>query len=228
LKNMAYNGKYKLHVKKFDNLFSSEYFSEAEDIHLSEKYTLHCSEYAGRIDNLNMRGNECILKYKCGKVIATWRSIDNNADFYKIILHRNGSEYLIFRQDLYGYSVMELPSGRIMQFYPEESLKGQETFIWTAADYNPLSNILAVSGCIWGAPGGIYLFTFDDPMNDSQQFIDLCEYIDGGYEDYDDVNFSCWINNDLHIKKFAIPACQWEDDIITSDNYLTWLSGNDK
>ena len=36
--------------------------------------------------------------------------------------------------------------------HPEEGQKAEEVFIWTGADYDPHTDLLAVTGCVWACP----------------------------------------------------------------------------
>ena len=222
MSNAAYTEKYKQYLNFFIPLFTFHYFKGKEEIPLSDGYILIINEYAGEIDGLNLCGCECLLKFN-RKIIANWRSVDNSSDFYKIIKHSNGKKYLIFRQDLYGYSVLDIKLGTIMQFFPEKSLNGSETFIWTGVEYNEITNVLAVSGCYWACPYSLHLFTFDNPMSENQKFVDLMEYFHGGY---DDVSFENWSNGDLLVIRYIIDAKANEKVIITQSEYLTWFREN--
>ena len=68
--------------------------------------------------------------------------------------HSNGKHYLVFRIELYGYSILEVETRKEMHYvptcvHPEEGEYVEEVFIWTSADYDSGSNLLAVTGCIW-------------------------------------------------------------------------------
>ena len=224
MSNSAYTNKYKQRWDECQPLFISNNYKQNEDYCLSDKYTVHVTEYAGKINTWNLRGSESSLIDCNGNIVAKWRSIDNNGDFYSIVKHSNGNEYLIFRQDLYGYSVLDVASGEIMQFFPESSLNGGETFIWTAIEYNAATNVLAVSGCYWACPYSTHLFTFDDPMSEQQKYVDLIECFDGDYDIYDDVDFVKWENGDLHVTRYVIETKSNEAVMIKQNEYLTWLS----
>ena len=222
MSNVANTKEYQEKFKSYDKLFNPEFLQNKEERKLSEKYTIIICEYAGKINNLNLRGSQNILMYN-KEVISQWNSIDNNADFYQIINHSNGKDYLIFRQDLYGYSVLDLETKEIMQFFPEKSLHGGETFIWTGVNYNPYSNVLAVSGCYWACPYSVHLFTFDDPMNPSQKFVDMIECFDGDYDVYDDVDFIRWEERDLRVSRYIIETNSNEEVLIKEEEYLGWI-----
>ena len=100
-------------------------------------------------------------------------SVRSKAYFYNGDLHLNGSEsgkhYLIFRTELYGYSVLEVESGQELHYvpacvYPEAGRKAEEVFIWTSADYDLGSDLLAVTGCIWACPCSTIVLDFSSPL----------------------------------------------------------------
>ena len=219
--NAAYLDEYKTYWNSCQPLFIPENQGERKDIPLSAQYSVHVQRYNGSVNGYNLHGSECRLLHG-GKAIAQWRSINNDGEFFQQIQHSNGRTYLIFRQDLYGYSVLELDSGEIMQFFPDKALTG-ETFIWTDAAYNPSTNTLAVSGCYWACPFSTHLFTFDNPMSQQQKFVDLIECFDGGYDVYDDVDFKKWESTNLCIARFHVETETTEAVTIPQSEYLAWL-----
>lgn len=220
--SVATTAKYIKYWKGSLPLFVQENFKDKREFQIADEYVVCVKEYTGKVDKYNLRGSECVL-LDGDRKIAEWKSIDNSSDFYKVIRHSNENKYLVFRQDLYGFSVLDLLSGEIMQYYPEKSLNGGETFIWTDVDYNPETDVLAVSGCYWACPNSVHLFTFDDPMSEKQKYVDLIEYFDGGYDRYDDVDFVKWIGGNMEIMRFDIETEMKEELIITQDVYLNYL-----
>ena len=224
--NAAYTEKYKKRFEECSQLFNSAYRKGNGVQSLSNGYTIQVIEYGGKVGKWNLWGSECRLEDSSGKLVLEWRSIDNVGDFYSSIKHSNGKVYLIFRQDLYGYSVFDFDTSELMQFFPESSLGGEETFIWTSINYNPATNVLAVSGCYWAAPYSIQLFTFENPMSEQQKYIDLRECFGCNYSFFRDIDFEKWENGDLHIKRKANETETIESMTIKQDEYLSWL--NDK
>ena len=98
-----------------------------------------------------------------------WKNVDGHSRLGTVIEHTNGRHYLLFDEDLYGYSVLEIETGRCVRYMPEESMCQEantfrETFIWCEAYYDRNSSLLAVEGCYWGCPSGIIVVNFADPM----------------------------------------------------------------
>lgn len=227
MSNAANTDQYKQSWNDSLPLFLPVNFKENIEYQLSEEYSVCVSEYAGKVGSYNLRGSECGF-FKKDQKIAAWRSIDNRSDFYKLIRHSNGYEYLIFRQDLYGYSVLNIILGEIVQFYPEESLNGRETFIWTDVEYNPMSNVLAVSGCYWACPYSIHLLTFDDPISENQRYVDMIECFDGGYDIYDDVDFIEWVGDGMRVTRYNVETDTKEEVTITQKEYLEFFCDKGK
>ncbi len=222
--NAAYTEQYKQRCDECRSLFIADHFTQEEAYCLTDGYAVHVRSYAGNVGNYNLSGSECTLLDVDEKTIAEWRSIDDSAAFYAVIKHSNQRTYLIFRQDLYGFSVLDLGNGKRMQFFPELSLNGGETFIWTDVAYNPESDVLAVTGCYWACPDSTQLFKFDDPMSDSPEYVDLVACFDGDYDLYDDVCFVQWAGGDLHVTRYVIETKQHEPVVVKQEEYLSWLA----
>ena len=117
------------------------------------------------IGNLHLCGSESELLDNEDKVRYAWRNLDTDGEFCSLFRHHNGKHYLIFRTELYGYSVLEVESGQEMHYvpacvHPEEGQKAEEVFIWTSADYDPHTDLLAVIGCIWACPYSTIVLDF--------------------------------------------------------------------
>lgn len=130
-----------------------------------------------------------------GRVVYTWDNINDDGEFYQLIPHANGNHYLVFREDLYGCSVLEVETGRTMHYIPEKSWpldgrQGEEIFIWTNVAYDAATNLLAVSGCFWACPNGTLLLDFSDPLEeqDWEVWLDVQDVVDPDYEIYDDID----------------------------------------
>lgn len=64
--------------------------------------------------DLHLCGSESELLDKEGKVQYAWRNLDTDGEFCSLFRHRNGKHDLVFRTELYGYSVLEVESGQEM------------------------------------------------------------------------------------------------------------------
>ncbi len=120
-----------------------------------------------------------------------------------IIHHANGKTYLLYFEDLYGYSVLDLSSMQSVHYIPQEShetdkSRFEETVIWAVPHYDPESSLLAVEGCIWAYPYTVLAVDFSDPMRiaEAKHWLDLNGDIEAGH--YDEINFIDW-NADLMV-----------------------------
>ena len=115
---------------------------------LAEGYSVRTDYYTGQLDYQICAARHSLLD-GAGRAVHTWDNLDFDGEFCSLISHANGNHYLVFREDLYGYSVLEVETGRTMHYIPEKSWPldggiGQETFIWTNAAYDSSTSLLAV------------------------------------------------------------------------------------
>lgn len=131
-------------------------------------------------------------------MVYTWDNINDDGEFYRLLPHANGNHYLVFREDLYGYSVLEVETGRTMHYIPEKSwpLDGrqEETFIWTGVAYDAATNLLAVWGCYWACPNSMVFLDFSDPLSeqDCGCWVEMHEIMDPDYDLFDDIDMINW------------------------------------
>lgn len=131
----------------------------------------------------------------------------------KVFTHRNGHEYIFFKKNLYGYSILDLSAMRDFDYFPVASFPVGETFIWCEPFYNPINNMIAVDGCFWAGPYGVILVDFNDPLSSSQQ-IEVSGYMEQIYHDNYDCTFHAWNGTDLILTN---------DGIISSSEYMNWF-----
>ena len=153
-----------------------------------------CTDYYTGVKTYQIRAARHRLLDGGGQIVYTWDNLDCDGEFSVLISHANGNRYLIFREDLYGYSVLEVETGRTVHYIPERSWpldggQAEETFIWTGAAYDPGTNLLAVSGCYWACPNGTLLLDFSDPLaeQDWGQWLEVQDAVDPDYGRYDGI-----------------------------------------
>lgn len=219
LRNAAYSDKYREECAKFQPLFSEENRAEDETVTLPEDYKILKTTYKGKVNGCNLHGNSCALLDNGGETIHTWNNFDDDAEFHTLIYHRNGNKYLVYRQELYGYTVFDLANNKEFQYYPQCVLDGREYFIWTDVHYNPLNNLLAVSGCIWAAPWSTLIVDFENPMAEPKFQHDIIDCLEGGYDVYDDANFVRWDDLNLILSCYNIEKNEKEDIIVPPGTY---------
>lgn len=211
---------------KCQTLFTPEhrypYLDRTRD--LAEGFSVRFQGYHGKIGDWNLRVSENTLLDRDGKVRFVWRNLSTDGDFASLFCHANGRHYLVFRVDLYGYSVMELESGKEFHYIPSESYPAEgeqmtETFIWTDADYDPQSNLLAVYGCFWACPYSAILLDFSDPLSEqpAERWFDVQDMIDPDDTIYEEVKCGCWENGELCLKCYRQSDEQLEEIRLTAE-----------
>lgn len=168
--NIAYSNEYQEYRKTFNYVFQDKYKTEIEEVSLTDgKHILRISYFndeSCEYSQYRVSTSETEVFDSNFNKVAEFRNINHSVNFYSIVEHSNGKNYLIFSIDLYGYSVMDLENYFIYNFVPEESFKGEEeTFIWTDVYYSKKNNILAVDGCYWAYPSSTEFFDFSTPEN---------------------------------------------------------------
>lgn len=151
--------------------------------------------YEGQVEYA-VHASESRLADSQGQVLCRWRNLNDDGEFAALVRHVNGRRYLVFRRELYGYSVLEIETGRDFHFVPGESFPAEgerfrETFIWTGVSYDPVSGLLAVSGCVWACPNNTLVLDFSQPLLECPT-VDLHEMLDPDYEKYDDIDLDHW------------------------------------
>ena len=239
--NAVNSAQYQARIKQAEALFEGQNFTRRQMINLGSGYEIVKDAY--KLGAANFNGGEytlfgapqikslrriddgnggCVAHLK-SRAIKTWRCIDDRAEFFSLIRHANGKFYLVFRQDLYGYSVLELDRGRIMRFVPDVWTLGKESFIWGGVHYLGDWNALAVSGCYWAAPNGVHLVSFAEPMSEEQRYADVLDCIRGGYDIYEQADFAGFEGNELSLKCFRADVLRYENIKISREQYREWM-----
>ena len=217
--NAVNSAQYQARIKQAETLFEGRNFTRRQTINLSGGYEIIKDAY--RLGATSFSGGEYTL-FGAPQIIS-WRSIDDRAEFFSLIRHANSKFYLVFRQDLYGYSVLELDRGRIMRFVPDAWTLGKESFIWGGVHYLRGWDALAVSGCYWGAPNGVHLVSFAEPMSEEQRYVDVLDCMQGGYDIYEQADFAGFEGNELSLKCFRADTLRYENIKISRERYREWM-----
>lgn len=207
--NVADTEAYRLYRQKQETIFCPKnLMSNLDDgavlAGLGGGYELRSRLYQGKTEWV-VRGSENELLDENGRLLYTWRCIDVNCEFCQLVVHANGCKYLIFRRDLYGYSVLKLDTMQDFHYIPSDSFpvsddeKFRETFIWTSVAYDCNSNLLAVEGCYWACPSSIVVLDFTDPMTE-HSWVDTHSIVDPEYDLYNDLDFSCFEGESLVVE----------------------------
>lgn len=215
--NAVNSAQYQARIKQAETLFEGQNFTRRQTINLSSGYEIVKDAY--RLGATSFSGGEYTLFDARKMQIISWRCIDDRAEFFSLIRHADGKFYLVFRQDLYGYSVLDLASAQIMRFMPDAWLDGKESFIWDGVHYLRDWDALAVGGCYWAAPNGVHLVSFAEPMSEEQRYVDILDCMQGGYDIYEQADFAGFEGNKLSLKCFRADTLRYENIKISRERY---------
>ena len=117
--NIAHEKRYRDWWAQYNDMFAPENRSPQQDeqFPLTDGYSIRSKAYTYDGD-LHLCGSESELLDNEGKVRYAWRNLDTDGEFCSLFRHRNGKHYLIFRTELYGYSVLEVESGQEIALCP--------------------------------------------------------------------------------------------------------------
>lgn len=217
--NIAYEKRYQDWRAQYEYLFAPEnrLSTQDEQFLLSDGYSVRSKAYFHDGD-FYLNGSENELLGKEGEVRYAWRSLDTDAEFCTMLRHSNGNHYLIFRTELYGYSVFEIESGQEMHYvpacvHPAEGEKAEEVFIWTSADYDPGTDMLAVTGCIWACPYSTIVLDFSSPLRPQppERWADLRHIVDPEDSLFDDIEFLRWKDDALLLRGSDVETGAWKE-----------------
>lgn len=206
--------------RRQSGIFAPDYLSTRPEklTELGDGLAVRSRYYSGTVPEYryHIHASENTLLDSEGKNLYTWQNLNDSGDFCRLIRHRNGNRYLVFRCDLYGYSVYELETGKDIHYLPLESEPEKqedfrETFLWTGAHYDPDSNLLAAPGCYWASTNSAVVIDFTDPLTPQERWLELHEVIDPGYDKYDDLDFDGWDREKgLLVRAFSVEALEYE------------------
>jgi hypothetical protein len=149
-------------VSHIDKTFIPDNFKSKSDPVLSPSglYTLEVEYYTTGKGTWDY--TQGIVKDKAsGDILFKVRR--NYSSFWHCFVdHPNGNEYLLCGEDYQGYTVVNLTK-RTLRTILTNSAENGFGFCWAGVEPSPDKNILAVSGCHWGAPYETHMMDFTDP-----------------------------------------------------------------
>ena len=98
--------------------------------------------------------------------------------------HPNGHSYLVCGEDYQGQTVIELDTGKRVN-YLEVGAKLGYGFCWQSFIASPSKNTLAAQGCYWACPYQIQMIDFSNPMGGTSEGLPILEV-------FDDLDFFEW------------------------------------
>lgn len=129
----------------------------------SFKYRLEIIPYRTRQGSWNYCQG---LVYKAGEdtPIADVRRNYHSFPYSFIEDHPNGHDYLVCGENYQGQTVIELDTGKRLDFLPEAAKKGHG-FCWAQHEFDANQQILVVDGCFWAAGYEYKFYDFSNPMS---------------------------------------------------------------
>ena len=100
--------------------------------------------------------------------------------------HPNGHDYLLCGEDYQGQTVIELDTGKRVDFISESGRGGG--FCCAAYYPSPDGRLIVIDGCVWAAPYELLFYSFDDPMTLPWPMIDRAE-LNGEAQGWTDEGF---------------------------------------
>lgn len=191
------------HNSRYDYIFSGEYEEDTKEYDAGCGYTLRTTDYHAVDRNSGTELHITVLKgvlLKDGEEIFSYRAYDGSPkNAAQVIRHSSGREYFLFKENLYGMSVLDIASGGIYHHIPageqhDKDFPCGESFIITDIHYDEASDLIALGGCFWASSYGVMVADFSDPMNYSPHFVNLLELAMLQYPQFFDMDFSDWDN----------------------------------
>ena len=216
--NIAYTESYLDRRQRLEAVFAPAHLTDEPEtvLRLDDNYTLRGRLYSGETDGQRLdNACETELLDKDGNVLYSWRCLDADGvrpcGFLGFWWSQDGKSYLLFRRELYGYSVLEIETGRDFHYvpscaYPENGEVPDETFIWCSAYYGAGNDMLAVAGCYWGCPYTTIVLDFMDPLAEhpAEEWLLIDDYFSPEKYDYDSLVPDAWeYHGDLILERWC-------------------------
>ncbi len=160
MRNIVNDEKYIKYRAEIDQYFGEQYArpTETENIpSASGALTLSLYYYRFREGYQDWSCSRGVVKCKNGKTVEIKRNY-SHFPFCWI-----DEDYLLCGEDYQGYSIVDLSSGEVKHFVPEDYYEGAG-FCWVKFYYLKGNDIIAVGGCYWGGPAEIVFYDFSQPM----------------------------------------------------------------
>lgn len=191
--------------------FREENISEEEEKEISFGYRIKSVTYTTQKKGYELYAYKQYLLDTQGEEIYDWILYDTHdfLNFSNVVLHSDGEKYFIFKECLYGYSVLRLSDFKVMQYVPfgqvaeeEQTMTISESFIMTDFHYNAEANMIAANGCFWAAPIDVVVIDFMHPLEEPKRMLTCHDLIDPNYEndDLEDVGFKGWNKDELVVQ----------------------------
>ena len=191
--------------------FREENISEEEEKEISFGYRIKSVTYIMPQKGYELYAYKQYLYDAKGEEVCTWFVYDTHdfLNFSDVFMHSDGEKYFIYKECLYGYSVLRLsdlkllhyvPYGQVSQNEPMQQIG--ESFIMTDFYYNNETDMIATNGCFWAAPTDVVVIDFKQPLAEPKKMLTFHKLIDPNYEndDLEDVEFKHWDKDELIVQ----------------------------
>ena len=140
-----------------ENMSSTEYNHESP----SDKYKLSIVKFKTKKGFWDYSQGSV---YKGDELITIVQRNYGSFWFAWIENHANGHDYLLCGEDYQGQTIIELDTGKRIDYLPKGADAGFG-FCWVEVFPSPNGNTIAVDGCFWACPYEVILHDFSEPMN---------------------------------------------------------------
>ena len=189
--NIAYTAAYQKMRENAMPILTEENFTEERTTALSNGDIIVFRNYVTMEDPYRRSGSRFYLK-RNGKIVYSYCMPIDAGDLVsqEIIKHRNGNQYILFRTELYGYSLLDLNSLKAWHYIPKGRIKNRESFIWADGGvYCERNNLLYISGCYWAYPYSVLIVDFSQPEALPYREYNLMETVDVFEDDIEPIQW---------------------------------------
>ncbi|MBP0956575.1 MAG: hypothetical protein J5997_04315 [Oscillospiraceae bacterium] len=211
--NIYHTEKYRKRRQEYINrVFLPQNKTETEKVPLEAGFVLESTEYSAydnSSEHPHLTAYEQTLFSPDKTAVLRWQLCDSHdfTSFTQVFTHSDGRLYLIYKEDLYGYSVLRLSDRKELHYvpkgyYPDNSSAPPypgESFIMTDFHYCRDNDLAAAGGCFWAAPYDTAILDLSDPLSPPDRIRTIREIIDPNYEndDLEDIDFKEWKDGHL-------------------------------
>lgn len=181
-KNVYNTREYEKRREDYLGIFNEGDFTKTERASLGRGYSLEIRHYI-KCDTTPEgweRERSCTrssLRDIGGRELFSFDTVDfGNISGTSLIFTVKDREYLFFREDLYGYSVLDISDGHVMHYIPAGEYN--ESFIIVQSLFCEDISAALCHGCIWAAPYSVCLCDLSDPMSEPKGYLMMEDVID--------------------------------------------------
>lgn len=211
------NKKWREEIEKFFVEENANREARTEHLSPSGKYKLLVTPYKTKNGCWNYTRGQVYKKKddcdNCWFLIADVKQNYSHFPFGWAEGHPNGHDYLLCSENYQGQTVVELDTGKRIDFLPSQAHEGVG-FCWVGRLPSPDMKMLAVEGCFWACPYEIVLYDFSDPMNlPYKQLLRADMYSDTSLHGWSDKNEMMLVKT----RTIHTPTNQYLDEMTSQD-----------